>query len=160
MKHRVLRLRIVLEELTPEQVALLLTVGMVLGVFPIMGCPTFLCVLAALILRQNVAALQLVNQVASPLQLALLLPLSRAGAWLCGSPVPTGSTGSRVGVTALYAIAGWAGICIPISAVLYVILVLAMRRGRPSWFKPANSAGSGRALLDSARMPLNSPGIS
>ena len=35
-------------DLSPEQAALLLSVGLVLGVFPIMGFPTLLCLLAAL----------------------------------------------------------------------------------------------------------------
>jgi hypothetical protein len=131
MKARLLRFRAAVEGLSPEQVALLLSVGLVLGVFPVMGCPTVLCLLAALGLRLNIAALQLLNSASSPLQLALLLPLARAGAKLCGGGVSAGGSAVQMlGIAALDAIAGWACICIPLGVVLYVILVLAMRRGR------------------------------
>ena len=131
MKARVLRLQTSVAELSPEQAALLLAVGLVAGVFPIMGCPTVLCLLAAFGLRLNIAALQVLNNVSSPLQLALLLPLERAGAWLCGGAAPAGgSAAARLGAAALHAIAGWACICIPLGALLYVILVVVMRRGR------------------------------
>ena len=41
-----MRFRRSVQELTPDQVALLVSVGLVLGVFPIMGCPN-LCLPAA-----------------------------------------------------------------------------------------------------------------
>ena len=132
MRARLLRFRASLKALSPEQVALLLSVGLVLGVFPIAGCPTVLCLLAAFGLRLDVAALQLLNSISSPLQLALLLPLVRTGAWLCGGAATGGSAAGRLGAAAIQAIAGWACICIPLGALLYVILVFVLRRGRPS----------------------------
>jgi len=42
MKAWVLRFQACLAELSPEEIALLLTVGLVLGVFPIMGCSPLL----------------------------------------------------------------------------------------------------------------------
>ena len=59
--------------------ALLVAVGLVLGTFPVYGLPTLLCAAAAVLLRLNAAGLQLVNQLSTPLQLALLLPLARIG---------------------------------------------------------------------------------
>jgi hypothetical protein len=129
------------EELSPEHVALLLSVGLVLGVFPIMGCPTVLCLLAAFGLRLNFAALQLLNNVSTPLQLALLLPLERAGAWLSrGAVSADGSPASKLGTAALHAVTGWACVCVPLGAVLYAILVLLMRRGRTAWFNGMKSS--------------------
>src|ERR1700679_4030488 len=84
MRVHALRFHAAVRELSPQQVALLVSVGLVLGVFPIVGCPTVLCLLAAFGLRLNPAALQVINNLSSPLQLALLLPLGRAGALLCG----------------------------------------------------------------------------
>ena len=134
MKIWVRRVQASVAELSPEQAALLLSVGLVLGVFPIMGCPTVLCLLAAFGLRLNFAALQILNNLSSPLQLALLLPLSRAGARLCGGAAAArGSWTGMIGLTALHAVAGWACVCIPLGAILYVGLVLVMRRCRPSW---------------------------
>jgi len=136
----VLRFRASVEGLTPEQAALLLSVGLVLGVFPIMGCPTVLCLLAAFGLRLNFAALQLVNNISSPLQLALFLPLARLGAALCGGAVGAGgSAAGKLGAAALHAVAGWICICIPLGALLYVVLVIVMRNTLPLWFNSLKS---------------------
>jgi uncharacterized protein (DUF2062 family) len=67
---------------TPEKIALSIAVGLVLGVFPSLGWTTLLCLLAAVIFRLNLPAIQLVNYFAYPLQLALLIPFIRAGEFL------------------------------------------------------------------------------
>jgi hypothetical protein len=135
-----LRFRASVESLSPDQVALLISVGLVLGVFPIMGCPTVLCLLAAGGLRLNAVALQLLNSVSSPLQLVLLLPLARAGAWLCRGAAPSAaSTAGALGAAALHAVAGWTCICIPLGGLLYAVLVMAMRRRRPPCFNSVKS---------------------
>jgi uncharacterized protein (DUF2062 family) len=71
---------------SPEALALSITLGLVLGTFPVLGTTTVLCAAAAAWLRLNQPAIQLVNYVAYPLQLLLLLPLLRAGAALLGAP--------------------------------------------------------------------------
>jgi uncharacterized protein (DUF2062 family) len=110
-------------ELSPHQRALLLAVGLVLGIFPIPGCPTVLCLAAALGLRLNPAVLQLLNNATGPLQLALLLPLERAGAWFCGSE--TTPLAGTLGLLAMHAVVGWACLCIPAGILLYLVLVRA-----------------------------------
>jgi hypothetical protein len=127
VKAWVLRLQFYLAELSPEEIALLLSVGLVLGVFPIMGFPTVFCLLAAFGLRLNWAALQLLNNISSPLQLALLLPLARAGHRVCGGALPGGSWAGVIGATAVHAVTGWACICIPAGAMLYISLVFFLR---------------------------------
>ena len=92
------------------------------------GIPTILCLVAAFVLRLNPAALQLLNSVASPLQVLLLLPLARIGSRLLGGGVAAGSWAERLGLAALHAIAGWALVCIPLGVLLYIGLVLIMRR--------------------------------
>jgi len=72
--------------ITPEEIALSIAFGLVLGVFPALGWTTLLCVLLALWLKLNVPAMQLVNYLAYPLQLLLLVPLLRAGEWLFRAP--------------------------------------------------------------------------
>jgi hypothetical protein len=130
VKAWVLRFQASVAELTPQQVALLLSVGLVLGVFPIMGCPTVLCLLAAFVLRLNPVALQLVNNISSPLQLALLLPLARIGSRLCGPGMAgDGSWSGAIGSAALHAVAGWALICPLMGAAVYFTLLLVMRKG-------------------------------
>lgn len=114
------------DDLAPESIALILAVGLVLGVFPVFGLPTLLCTGVALLFRLNLPAIQLVNQVCSPLQYALLLPLGHAGARI---------TGMKSGVSSLQgfihgagnAVVGWACICLPLGVVLYGILVAMLR---------------------------------
>ena len=52
---------------------------MVIGVFPVLGLTTLLCALVALVLRLNQPAIQLVNYLMYPLQLALIVPFLKAG---------------------------------------------------------------------------------
>ena len=68
--------------ITPEKIALSLAMGIVLGVFPVLGSTTLLCAVAAAILRLNLPAIQLVNFIVYPLQLVLLVPFMRAGEFL------------------------------------------------------------------------------
>jgi len=148
------RLRASVEGLAPERIALLLSVGLVLGVFPIAGCPTVLCLLAALGLRLNATALQALNNLSSPLQLALLLPLNQAGVCLCGGALPSGgSAAGRIGIAALHAIAGWGCICVPAGVLLYFGLILALKRqraARPS-VRYSRSASASRPCARRAR---------
>jgi uncharacterized protein (DUF2062 family) len=65
--------------ITPEKIALSLAFGIVLGVFPVVGCTTILCAAAALIFRLNLPSIQLVNYLVYPLQLFFLLPFIRLG---------------------------------------------------------------------------------
>ena len=105
----------------------MLSVGLVLGVFPIVGCPTVLCLLAAVGLRLNFAALQALNTISTPLQLALLLPFTSAGAWLFAGLVPGGSLAGKLGLAAMHAIAGWASVSIPLGFLLYFVLIAVLR---------------------------------
>lgn len=133
------RLRRIALNIPPRQIPLLLAVGLVLGTFPIAGVPTVLCLLAALILRLNAAALQALNSITAPLQLALLLPLARTGYWLCGEAITeTGSWSSRAVSAAVHAIAAWAALCIPLGALLYVALRASISRTKAA-FTPWDS---------------------
>ena len=67
---------------SPEKIALTIALGISLGVIPVIGSTTMLCTLAALTLRLNLPAIMLVNGVVYPMQLTLLVPFLRAGAWL------------------------------------------------------------------------------
>ncbi|MGC2230645.1 MAG: DUF2062 domain-containing protein [Candidatus Acidiferrum sp.] len=71
---------------TPEKLALSLALGAALGVFPVLGTTTALCAVAALLLRLNLPAIQIVNFVVSPAQLALIIPFFRLGEKLFGAP--------------------------------------------------------------------------
>lgn len=71
---------------TADLLALTIALGAVLGVFPILGSTTLLCGAAAFWLRLNQPVMQLVNYLAYPLQLALLIPFYRAGETLFLKP--------------------------------------------------------------------------
>jgi Uncharacterized protein conserved in bacteria (DUF2062) len=109
------------EGLSPDQIALTVTVGLVLGAFPVYGCPTILCGLAAIALRLNLPALQLVSRMATPVQIALLVPLTRTGSWIFGSR-------AGLGGAVCNAVAGWGCISVPMGVLLYFTLGHALRR--------------------------------
>jgi uncharacterized protein (DUF2062 family) len=79
-----------------DRIALSMAVGLSLSVIPVLGVTTGLCLATAFSFRLNVAAMQLVNWMATPIQLALLLPFYRAGARLAGlTPVSVTPAGLR-----------------------------------------------------------------
>lgn len=71
---------------TPRKLALGLALGIVIGLVPIFGISTLLCAIAALALRLNMPAIQLVNYLLTPVQLLLIIPLLRFGEWLARAP--------------------------------------------------------------------------
>jgi len=115
------KLASVAEGLSPDQIALIVAVGLVLGAFPVYGCSTILCGLAAVVLRLNLPALQLVNQVATPVQIALLLPFTRTGSWMFGYRAGFGGA-------VWNAVAGWGCIAVPMGVLLYFTLGCVLRR--------------------------------
>lgn len=135
-------MRLLRQGVTPERLALCMAVGIVLGVFPVIGSTTLLCTLAALLLRLNLPAMQLVNYLVYPLQIVLLIPFFHFGARLFGiEPIPLsgteliamfqndlGETIRRLWDTTLRAIAAWGLISLPAAGCLYVILRPLLRR--------------------------------
>jgi uncharacterized protein (DUF2062 family) len=65
-----------------RKIALCIALGIVLGIFPVLGATSLLCGVAALLLRLNLPAIQVVNYMVYPLQLVLLAPFYGAGNWL------------------------------------------------------------------------------
>ena len=135
-------LQLLTQGITPEKIALSLAFGIMLGVFPVLGTTSLLCLIAALLFRLNLAAVQLVNILVYPLWFALLIPFVRVGERLFGVP-PLAMTGSQmlalahadflhsVGVlwlTALRAGAAWLLVGPTGIIVLYLILVPMIRR--------------------------------
>jgi uncharacterized protein (DUF2062 family) len=79
--------------ITPERIALTIALGVVLGVTPVLGSTSLLCAVAAIALRLNLPAIQLVNGLVYPLQLTMLVPFLKLGAWLFGVTPPSVSLG-------------------------------------------------------------------
>jgi uncharacterized protein (DUF2062 family) len=70
--------------ITPERIAWSVALGLVVGVVPVLGIATGLCALVGWWLGLNQPVIQVVNYLAYPLQIALLLPFYRAGETLLG----------------------------------------------------------------------------
>jgi len=70
---------------TPEGLALSLAIGATLGLFPILGSTTVLCLAAGVALRLNHPALQIANYLVAALQLPLVYPFVRLGEGLVGA---------------------------------------------------------------------------
>jgi uncharacterized protein (DUF2062 family) len=144
LQERLVRpiLHLLTQGITPEKIALSLAFGIMLGVFPVLGTTSLLCLIAALLFRLNLAAVQLVNILAYPLWFALLIPFVRVGERLFGVP-PIAMTGSQMlalahadflhsvavlWLTALRAAAAWLLVGPPGIIVLYLILAPIIRR--------------------------------
>jgi uncharacterized protein (DUF2062 family) len=127
---------------TPEKIALSLTLGVALGVFPVLGSTTALCALAALVLRLNLPTIQIVNYFVYPLQIALLIPFFRLGERLFRAPhLPLSvsqiyamihanmwSAIRSLWTTTWHAIVVWCVIAPVFVAIAYSILAPALRR--------------------------------
>jgi uncharacterized protein (DUF2062 family) len=70
------------EGMSLRKIALCIALGIVLGIFPVLGATTLLCTVAALSLRLNLPAIQVVNYMVYPLQLVMLAPFYGTGNWL------------------------------------------------------------------------------
>ena len=138
-------LQLLTQGITPEEIALSLAFGFMLGIFPVLGTTSLLCLIAAMVFRLNLPAVQLVNFLVNPLWFALLIPFIRAGEWLFGAP-PLAMTGSQIlalahagmvhsikllWLTALRAAAAWLLVGPVGIVVLYLILVPMIRRLAP-----------------------------
>ena len=71
---------------TPGKLALSVSLGAAIGLIPVLGVSTALCALAALCLKLNMPAIQIVNYLLAPLQLVLIIPLLRFGELIASAP--------------------------------------------------------------------------
>jgi uncharacterized protein (DUF2062 family) len=63
---------------SPEKLAWSIAVGLLIGINPILGSTTVLCLAVAFIFRLNVAASQIGNHIVYPLELILIIPFIHA----------------------------------------------------------------------------------
>jgi uncharacterized protein (DUF2062 family) len=140
------------EGMSLRKIALCIALGIVLGIFPVLGATTLLCTVAALSLRLNLPAIQVVNYMVYPLQLVMLAPFYGTGNWLFkqqGWPLIDtdwigllqndfwGSIANLWDLT-LYAILTW----LVISPLLFLLLYSASKpviRALASYRRPASS---------------------
>ncbi|MEO5668036.1 MAG: DUF2062 domain-containing protein [Bdellovibrionota bacterium] len=72
---------------SPDKLASSLAWGFAIALFPILGTTTILCIVIGYLRKLNHVAVQLVNYLAFPLHVALLVPFLKAGDWLFRNPV-------------------------------------------------------------------------
>jgi uncharacterized protein (DUF2062 family) len=123
---------------SPERIAFSLAAGATLGLFPIFGATTLLCLAAGVAFRLNHAALQLANQLMYPVQLPLMLAFLHTGAFLLGDPAVltalprSWSDGAAVlqvlASAAIQAVVGWAACAPLVMAGLYAVLLPVLRK--------------------------------
>jgi uncharacterized protein (DUF2062 family) len=130
------------QDITPEKLALTVSFGFILAVFPVFGTTTILCVVFAFIFRLNHVAIQIVNYAVYPLWAILLLPFYKIGGMLFQSSVVNLSVEKIVtlfrtdiwgfiqslGIATLYAIVAWVVICPFVAAILYFITLPIFRK--------------------------------
>jgi len=140
--------------ITPRSLAFSLALGCAMGVFPVLGTTTMLCIALAALLRLNYAAVQLTNWLVYPLQIVLILPFVRLGEKLFGAePFPLSvaelaavakdgplKVFSMFGESILHALAGWIITAVPTMLLLYLMLEPLLRRALARSTAPADAS--------------------
>ncbi|MFZ4799962.1 MAG: DUF2062 domain-containing protein [Bacteroidia bacterium] len=120
--------------LSPLQLALTLSFGITLGLFPFIGLTSILCFIFAFIFRLNWVVIQLVNWVVSPLQLVMLVPFYQLGNYFNLKLFNNNIAKIEIDIlgknellqkiivlinSQILAIIGWVFICIPLALFLH-----------------------------------------
>jgi uncharacterized protein (DUF2062 family) len=144
-------LELLRQGVTPEKIALSVALGAALGLFPALGWSTTLCAIAAIVLRLNLPAIQIVNYFVYPAQIALLVPFFRWGEKLFRAPHFPISVPQIYGLfhagawivvkllwtTIWHAIVVWGMIAPFFVGLVYVILIPLLRRAMRQQAIPA-----------------------
>ena len=144
IKAKILKLikTLLQEGMSLRRISVCIALGVVLGIFPVLGATTLLCTIAAFVFRLNFPAIQVVNYLVYPLQILLLAPFCGAGSWLFnGRSLPLfeeniievlkkdfwGSMADLWDVT-LYAVFAWLIISPFLILLLYILLKPVIQR--------------------------------
>jgi len=125
--------------ITPEKIALTITLGLCFSAFPILGTTSLLCFAFGVWLGLNQPIIQLVNWLGSPLQLGLFAPFVRLGEYLTHSSRVSFSIPELIakfraspleftrefGLTGWHGIVGWLAVA-PVAGILLYVLFLGL----------------------------------
>ena len=131
--------------LTPQKLALTLSLGTATGIMPLLWGTTILSAAFAALFKLNQAAMQALNYLCYPLQLALFIPYCRMGEYLfpwgpaVSVAVLTGALHGRfgaalslIGWATLRALGAWLITAPPLALIAYPLLkVVLQRRSAP-----------------------------
>lgn len=94
--------------LDPKKSSLAVAVGLLWGLFPLVGTTTLLCTASALVLRLNVALTNAANYAVYPLQVLLMVPFFRLGSLFTGKRIQlaVGELSELTGYTQLAGLSG------------------------------------------------------
>lgn len=127
---------------SPGQLAVAFSLGMVVGIIPLLGSTTLICTILAFSLRLNMPVLQLANYCVFPLQLLLFIPFFQMGGYLFdSSQVPVSVTQisemfqadflgaiQQFWFANLQALLVWLLLAVPLYLLLYFILLPLFKR--------------------------------
>lgn len=127
---------------TPQKIALTIALGLGLGLFPILGTTTTLCLIFGIFLKLNQPVIQLINYLASPLQLSLIVVFARIGEWIMRAQRVNFSISEMLrkfhespakfmqefGMTGVHAIVAWLLIAPFLIAALYFITLPLLKK--------------------------------
>ncbi|HFA51623.1 MAG TPA: DUF2062 domain-containing protein [Bacteroidetes bacterium] len=137
MKSLFKKIKTVIQQGTsPRALALSATIGLVLGVFPVLGITTWAITIIALRFRLNLVLMMSLSYLMWPVQVALIIPFLRFGEWLWEVPpfplslekIQAAFEASFFGaITELWdanlcAVWGWLTAAVPIGVVAYFLL--------------------------------------
>jgi uncharacterized protein (DUF2062 family) len=127
---------------SPERMAWSIAVGFLIGINPLLGSTTILCLAVATIFRLNIAASQLGNHIVYPLQLLLFLPFLHLGTRVFRTePLPLSGAAivdaarqhpvelvRKLWLWEWHALVLWAGISVVLVPVAAIVLTPLLRR--------------------------------
>ena len=122
--------------LTKKKVVVSITVGIIGGIFPVLGTTTVLCIGLTFLFRANHAIVQLVNWLVYPLQILFLIPFLKFGSDILGGEefnltinqiTEAFQSGffkglEIIGMAHVYGVIAWLAISIPLGLILILIL--------------------------------------
>ena len=65
--------------LSPKKLSMVISLGVAISVFPVLGATTIFCTAVSILFRLNLPAIQLANYAAFPLQIILFFPFLKIG---------------------------------------------------------------------------------
>lgn len=77
-------LRFIRMGVSPRELAIAVSLGIILGIIPVLGVTTILCSIPVFLFRLNMAAIQIANWVVYPFQLLFYIPFIHFGQKLFG----------------------------------------------------------------------------
>ncbi len=128
--------------ITPERLALSISLGITVGIIPLIGVTTIIISAAVFSLRLNFAAAQLVHYVVHPIQIALFIPFIKLGEIFHSEALLPGSFLNLLGqakadlwgtihdfwVANLSALGIWTIIALPMGIILYRVSLAGIRQ--------------------------------